>query len=134
MTTVIADTNVFLRFLTKDIQEQAEKVIIRFNQAKIGKIEIFLLHITLVEILFQLEQWYHLPKKEACDKLILLLFQPWIEIEEKPAVLLALTCYPAFNIDFVDLLTWSAAKTRDAKILSFDRDFDRLSPKLRLRP
>lgn len=134
MTIVIADTNIFLRFLTKDIQGQAEKVVERFNQAKTGKIKIFLLDITIVEILFQLEHWYRLSKKESCDKLLLLLFQPWINVDEKPAILLALTCYPAFNIDFVDLLTWSIAKTWDSKILSFDKDYDRLLPKLRLRP
>ena len=134
MINVIADTNIFLRYLTDDVPQQVEKVENRFNQAKSGRIKISVLHITVVEILFNLENWYHLSKKESCDKLLLLFSQPWLDLDEKHAVLFALACYPAFNIDFVDLLTWSIAKIKNVKILSFDKHFGRLNPKLRLEP
>jgi len=134
MTNAVADTNVFLRYLTADLPNQAEKIEARFRQAKSGKIMISVLHIAVVEILFHLENWYHLSKKESSDKLVLLFSQPWLDVDEKRAVLFALTCYPVFNIDFVDLLTWSIAKIKNVKILSFDKHYDRLAPKLRLNP
>lgn len=134
MKTIYADTNVFLRFLTNDIPAQSEKVERRFKQAQSGKFAIVVLHITIIEILFHLERWYKLSKKEATEKLAQLLSPSWITTDHKDAVFEALQLYTEKNIDFVDLLTWNITKEAKTKLLSFDKDFDKLSPNLRLKP
>lgn len=134
MTSVVADTNIFLRYLTNDIPEQADRIAKRFADAKAGKLTVVVLHITIIEILFHLERWYHLSKADATGKLLILLSQPWIDVEEKPVVLTALRRYESVTIDLVDVLTGTIAQHRGYKILSFDRDFERLSRGLTLKP
>jgi predicted nucleic-acid-binding protein len=132
--TFLADANIFLRFLTKDVLGQALKVKKIFEEAESGKLKIFLLHITAVEILFQLEHWYQFSKNEAAEKLISLFSPSWLIIEDKEIVLTALDIYKTIPVDFVDLLTWSLAKKRHLPILSFDKDYDKLEPRLRREP
>lgn len=134
MTSVVADTNIFLRYLTNDIPEQADRIAKRFADAKAGKLTVVVLHITIIEILFHLERWYHLSKADATGKLLILLSQPWIDVEEKPVVLTALRRYESVTIDVVDVLTGTIAQRRRCKVLSFDRDFEKLSKGLTLKP
>lgn len=134
MTTVIGDTNIFLRFLTKDVLKQALKVKKIFHQAEQGYLKIFVLHITVVEILFQLENWYDFSSQEASEKLIVLFSPSWLETEDKDGIFEALQMYKNSRIDFVDILTAILAKRRNLKILSFDKDYDKLIPKIRLEP
>lgn len=131
---IIADTNVFLRFLTNDIPAQAQQIEKRFKQAEQRKFIIVILHITIIEILFHLEKWYKLSKKDAVEKVVQIITPSWIEIGSKDAILEALGIYAEKSIDFVDLITWMVAKSKDAKILSFDKHFDKLTPKIRLKP
>lgn len=134
MPSVVADTNVFLRFLTNDIPSQAKSIEKRFKDAQEEKLRLVVLPISVVEILFQLENWYKFSKREAVEKLMLLFSPSWLEVEDKEAVFEAFTIYKESKIDFVDILTFSMAKKRNSKILSFDKDYDKLSPKLRLEP
>ena len=132
--TLTADTNIFLRFLTGDIPKQAKAVEKRFKQAQAGQFKIEILHITIIEIVFQLENWYQLDKTEASDKLTQLLNPNWIVVKNKNTVLEALTLYKNHKIDFVDILTHTTSKKSDQKILSFDKDFTKLNPNLVLKP
>ena len=134
MKTVLADTNIFLRFLTKDILPQAQLVRKRIEEAREGKYRLVVLHVTIVEILYQLVNRYHYSRKEAADKLLLLFSPIWMDLEDKPVVFDALEAYKTSRIDFVALIIWASANDRGMKILSFDRDFDKLTPKLRLAP
>jgi predicted nucleic-acid-binding protein len=134
MKTVIADTNIFLRFLTNDVPSQAALVEKRFRQAQSGKLKLRILPITIVEILFHLEKWYKHPKTKAVEKIQNLFSPAWMEVDDKDVIFEALCQYEISNIDFVDILTWSCAKKSKERILSFDKDFDKLNPKLRLNP
>ncbi|KKS45754.1 hypothetical protein A3J20_05420 [Candidatus Gottesmanbacteria bacterium RIFCSPLOWO2_02_FULL_42_29] len=134
METVVLDTNVILRYLTNDVPAQAEKVKKRFLDAAKGKIQFEILPITVVEIIFQLANWYNLAKDDIC-RMILALFSPdWIIIREKEIIFEAISLYRLKNIDIVDLLVFVTSKNDNKKILSFDKDFDKLSPKIRLQP
>lgn len=134
MTKVCVDTNALLRYLTNDIPAQAEKIENRLRQAENGNLEIYLFQINIVEVLYQMENWYKFTKKETAEKLFKLLKPEWFQVEAKQAVIEALKVYSETKIDFVDLLTWAKAFESGLQVLSFDRDFDKLSPKLRLKP
>lgn len=128
------DTNVVIRYLTNDVPQQADRVKQRLLQAKEGKLNLAITSFTIVEILFILQSWYKLTKDEAVTKLQTFISPDWIKVEKKKAVLGAFEFYKEKNIDFVDLLNFSVAKEDKAKILSFDKDFDKLTPKLRVEP
>lgn len=134
MTTVVADANLFLRFLTNDVPFQARRSAERFKDAEKGKLRLILFHFVLIEILFQLENWYKLTRREAGNKLTEILSFEWIEIENKSFVVEALTAYPQTKIDFVDILLYTLAKGENHQILSFDKDFDTFTAKMRIEP
>ena len=55
-------------------------------------------------------------------------------VKEKEVIFEALNIYRLNKIDLVDLIIWTTAKNENKKLLSFDKDFDKLSPKIRLEP
>jgi len=134
MNTLLVDTNVVLRFLTNDIPSQAKKVEKRFKTAQEGKISLRILPIVVIEIIFHLEHWYKFKKVDACEKIKMLFSPTWMQLDEKVAIFESLEIYKTSNIDFVDLILWCIAKKDKQKILSFDKDYDKLSPKLRTTP
>jgi len=134
MKVAVVDANVILRFLTNDVLVQANKVRERFKEAARGKIDLAILPITVVEIVFLLEHWYQYGRGEICDKLLLLFAPEWMNLQSKAAVFEALRVYKERNIDFVDVLLWGIARDEQRAVLSFDKDFDKLDPKIRLEP
>lgn len=130
----LVDTNIFIRFLTRDVPEQADKIEKFFLKASQGKISLSVTNFTIVEVLYILESWYKLKKDDAVSKIQTLITPDWIGLEKKEIILEALQIYIEENIDFVDILNFVFAKERELKILSFDKDFDKLIPKLRVEP
>lgn len=128
------DANVIIRYLTEDIPQQADKVEQRLLQAKEGKLYVAITSFIIVEVLFILQSWYKLTKGEAITKLQTFISPNFIKVERKKSILEAFEFYKEKNIDFVDLLNFAIAKEDKAKILSFDKDFDKLTPKLRVEP
>ena len=134
MKTVLVDANLLLRFLTNDVPAQAERVQKRLKEAEKGKLNLVLLPLTVMEVVFHLEHWYHFTKEEVRDKLLILFSPEWIHVEHKAAVFSALRVYAQKNIDFVDIFLWSIAAHEQRGILSFDKDFDKLEPRIRMEP
>jgi len=134
MKCIYVDTNVFLRFLTRDIPDQSDRAEAYLRKAKKGELRMTVMHITILEILFQLERFYDVSRAEAVAKVALLIEPDWIQVDNKKVVMEALYEYKRNNIDFVDILTWSMAKAEHVGILSFDKDFDKLEPSIRLEP
>ncbi|MDA1317303.1 MAG: PIN domain-containing protein [bacterium] len=134
MKCIYADTNVFLRFLTKDVPDQADRAEAYLRKAEKGKLCMTVMHITILEILFQLERFYDLSRAEAVAKVALLIEPDWLRVDNKKVVMDALYEYERYTIDFVDILTWCMAKAEKVAILSFDKDFDTLKPSIRIEP
>lgn len=132
--TYYVDTNIFVRYLTEDIPQQTELVEKRFQQAKQNQINLITTEFTIAEVLYVLQSFYKMDRGQAIVKVQTMISPRWINVERKEEVLEALLLYKTMNIDFVDLLNWAVAKENKAKILSFDKDFDKLTPKLRVEP
>jgi predicted nucleic-acid-binding protein len=121
---------VFLRFLTNDVPAQAVRVEKRFKEAEKGEIILRILPITVVEILFHLERWYGYSKDKAIEKVESLFRPEWMRVDDKNVIFEALNNYLEVNIDFVDVLTFSYVKSSDQQVLSFDKDYKKLTPNL----
>lgn len=134
MTVVYADANIFLRFLTNDVPQQASRIEKRLRECETGKLQIIVTPIVTVEVIFHLENWYKLSKTEAVDKLAALLSPEWLSVVDRDAVFTALNIYKDKSIDFVDAFLWASAAQQSAQVLSFDADFEKLDPSLRLDP
>ena len=121
MRQILVDTNVFLRFLLKDIPKQYERSRLLFKRAKEGKIKLFVPQIVIFEVHFALEKYYGFKKKDVIDKLGSLLSSNYFQIDSKEGFLGALELYKTSNTNFVDCFLTSQAKIEDLEIFSFDK-------------
>jgi len=102
MTRCFVDTNVFLRFLTNDVPEQAERAATLFRDASAGKIVLMTSVLVLAEIVWTLESYYGLPKGGVAGKVLAILNTPGLVVENAALLAEAATVYTTANVDFVD--------------------------------
>ena len=100
--TVFADTNLFLRYLTDDIPEQADKVEALLRRAGQGELRLVTTSLVIAEIVWTLESHYHVPKPDIQDNLLAILGTPGLEVEDADLLLQAATWYAGKNVDFID--------------------------------
>jgi predicted nucleic-acid-binding protein len=96
------DTNLFLRYLTKDVPEQAQAVDRLLAEAERGRCRLRTSILTIAEIVWTLESYYELHKAEIRDRVMGMLNTPGLEVENSNLIARAIALYVDENIDFVD--------------------------------
>ncbi|MBI3384711.1 PIN domain-containing protein [Candidatus Gottesmanbacteria bacterium] len=130
MKVYFADTNIFLRFILPENTRQKSQAEKYFIGARKKEIVIVVCQIVIFEICFALEKYYELPRLEVYHHLKTLVSVPYFEVEERENLLEALDIYQLENIDLVDAFLFCQAVSRNAEILSFDKDFKKLTSSL----
>lgn len=102
MTEHFVDTNIFLRYLTKDVPEQAQAVDRLLAEAEAGRYRLHTSVLTIAEIVWTLESYYELDKEEIRERVVGILNTPGLEVENSELIARAIGLYVDENIDFVD--------------------------------
>jgi len=129
------DTNVLLRYLTNEPQEQAEQAARLFQRISAGAERVWLEDIVLAEVAWTLLSYYRASRQQVAEWLLELLAHQSIEARDKDVLRVALVIFQEKNVDFADAQIAAqmlADGTRE--IYSFDRDFDRIPGITRLEP
>lgn len=136
MTVCFIDTNLFIRYLTNDDTEKADRVDRLLNQAASGKIRLLTAEMVLAEVVWVLESYYRLEKRPIADMLQAILSTPGLEVLNGKIVEQALPYYSLQNIDFIDAYIVALMKKHGvAGIYSFDKKhLDRIVQVTRLEP
>jgi predicted nucleic-acid-binding protein len=123
------DTNVFLRFITNDIPEQAGAVERLFKSAVSGEIQLITNELVIAEIVWTLETYYKIPKKRIKGDILAILNTPGLTVNNDDIIIQAIAWYEEKNIDFIDAYNASWMLLHDVKeIYSFDeRHFRRIA-------
>jgi len=118
---ILVDANVVLRYLLKDIADQADqaKSIIAENQVNV------LLGV-LAEVVYVLSGVYEVPRKEIADILIGFGNLDNVIYEQESIAFRALTAFSDNNIDFIDGILYSYHVLGVAEIMSFDKKLNTL--------
>ena len=127
MKTYFVDTNVFLRFFLKDNPSQYEAVLKHFTKAGRGEEKLILIPQVVMEVSFLLEKFYKLGKEKTLEYLVSLVNNPDFAVPERKVLIRMLDTYKSVSIDLVDAYLYSSAQEAGAEVLSFDRDFRRIS-------
>ena len=122
---IIPDTNIFLRFILKDVPSQARIAKKLFRDAEAGKINIFVPQIIIFEIQFILNKYYLLSRKLVAEKLEKIVLAPFYFVQDRQSLLAAIGIYREKNISFVDSFLKAICENKNFKLLSFDK-FDDL--------
>ena len=119
---VFVDTNVFLRYLTNDVPDQAEAFETLLKLAADAEFSLVADSLVLAEIVWTLESYYKLPKQEIQTMIFSILNTPGIEIPEKDMILQAALWYVDKNVDFIDAFNaaWMADQGIES-VVTFDQ-------------
>ena len=131
----LVDTNILVRFFTKDDPEKAERCKELLAKGKEGKIDLFISDMVFAELVWVLEKVYlfHREKIKGCLEAILgtenLRFGNKNVLEE------TIFLYEKYNIDFIDAYHSAFMRQKGfSSIYSYDTDFDKLSEIERREP
>lgn len=116
------DTNYFLRFLLKDINNQHLEAKNFFLSASEGKVSLITSTIVFFEIYWVLSSYYGKSKTEITDVLKKILSLNFIELEEREVLFNAISLFQKTSLDLEDCYNIYYAKSKGVK--SF-RTFDK---------
>jgi predicted nucleic acid-binding protein len=135
METVFVDTNIFLRYLTKDDPSKYEKCREMFKKAMKGDIAITTSGMVIAELVWTLLSYYKVPKAEVVEKVSVIVGTKNLSIPDKHVVADALVVYARKNIDFIDAYNAIFMRYQGLRgIYSYDEDFDLIEEIRRREP
>lgn len=126
MKTVYLDTNIFVRFLIKDIPHQFETAKLWFTKIENKEIKAFASILVINELIWILENYYQLKRAifiPQIEKLLLLNNIKVVEVK-KNLVFDILQIMKEKTIDFTDV--YLSSITNIENIVSFDKDFAKI--------
>lgn len=98
------DTNVLLRYLTKDndvSSKACEKLLERAHRKEIA---LYVFPVTVMEIVWVLEKYYQFSKKKVRELVEVIINTPELKVEMQDVLLKALKVYEEKSIKFADAL------------------------------
>lgn len=123
-----AYTNLFLRYLTNDIPDQAEAFEVILRRAERGEIPLVTNSLVIAEIVWTLESYYRLPPGEVQDKVLAILNTPGLEVADGDTLLQAILWHVEKSVDFIDAYNaaWMAEQGIHTIITLDQKHFKRL--------
>ncbi|MHB8810930.1 MAG: PIN domain-containing protein [Desulfobulbaceae bacterium] len=116
------DTNIFLRYLTNDDPEKADRVEQLLRKAASGKIALVTTELVIAEIIWVLESYYEVDKEQIAEQVRAILATEGLETINGDLVSQALEYYIFDNIDFIDgYIAALMRKKGIAEIFSYDK-------------
>ena len=116
------DTNVLVRFLVKDDEQQAEAAYNKFKKAEADKQVLFIPVLVVLETIWVLESVYTVKRQKILDAIEDLLLMPILEFESQPAVRSFVSSARENKADLADLLIGNSARFAGCEcVLTFDR-------------
>jgi predicted nucleic acid-binding protein len=135
METIFVDTNIFLRYLTKDDLSKYEKCREMFKRAMKGEIAIITSGMVIAELVWTLLSYYKVPKAEVVEKITVIVGTKNLSIPDKQVVADALVLYARKNIDFIDAYNAIFMRYQGLRdIYSYDEDFELIEDIQRREP
>ena len=133
------DTNVILRYLTRDDEAKAKACYRLFQRVKQGHEELFVCEAIVSEVVYVLSSLrgpYRLSHEEIKARFLPILTLRGLKLPQKKVYLLALDLYASSPfLDFEDALAVSHMEQRGiTEIVSYDKDFDRIEGIRRIAP
>lgn len=123
---MLADANVFLRFLRNDHAEHSPAAKKLIEEAAARTVILRVPEIVVADIFYTLTApMMKIPRAAAARQLSALLQQPGIDVENRTRVLDILGLCETRNIDYGDaaLIVFAQSAAQPLPILSFDQDF-----------
>lgn len=117
MRRLLVDTNVVLRYLLRDNEEQSQ---IAKNLIEGGA---FILPEVLIETSHVLRTFYEVDRQSIATQLLIVL--DWVEMEHKTVMIRAVEIFAATKLDFVDCILAAYHDIDNAEVFTFDKKLNK---------
>ncbi|MCB0975063.1 MAG: type II toxin-antitoxin system VapC family toxin [Actinobacteria bacterium] len=125
------DTNIFVRHLTGDPSDMAE----RASMFLAGAERLYLTDLVLAETVYVLESFYEVPHQQVATAMRSLLALPSIVTVDPALLLRTIEIYEIDRLDFAEAYLVACAEvTGIGQVASFDRAIDRVPSVERIEP
>jgi len=132
---VFIDTNILLRYLTKDDPVQYPRCRQFFKKAQDGEILLVTSSLVIAELIWTLASHYRVPKENIIEKISIIIGSDAVQIPDKDLIAEALLLFGRKNVDYIDAYNSVLMRQLDLKeIYTYDKDFDKLETVRRLEP
>jgi len=129
------DTNIFLRYLTKDDASGYDKCREIFKKAVDGNLKLATSGIVIAELIWSLLSYYKVQKADVIEKISVIVGTDSLYIPDKDIITDALVLYSRKNIDYIDAYNAVFMKRYGfEEIYSYDKDFDAVEGIKRIEP
>jgi predicted nucleic-acid-binding protein len=130
------DTNLLLRYFTRDDEEKAQKVLSLLKRVEKNEEKVITSFLVIFETIFTLESYYKISREEVKDLMSPILDLRGLKLEDKEVYQEALDIYTQKKkVSFADAFnTAFSIKNGVKEIYSYDTDFDKLDQIERITP
>lgn len=129
------DTNVFLRYLTRDDPQKALESFELLKKIENGEETVTTSSLVILEIVFTLEHFYRVSREDIFQLLEPILNLKGLSLQNKSTFMEALKLYSKVELSFADAFNIAFMKKIGInEIYSYDKDFDGIDGIKRLQP
>lgn len=119
------DTNIFLRYLTRDDPLRYEKCREILKKGVEGKIGLVTSEMVIAELIWTLLSYYKVSKADIVEKISVIVSTENLYIHDKDIIIDAVILYSRKNIDYIDAYNAVFMRYHDFQdIYSYDGDLD----------
>ncbi len=128
---IFPDTNILLRYLLADVEEQYQEIRPFFEALKQGRQKAVILSEVFLESFYVLTKTYSIPAKEVAEALKDLLLYKGVVNRDKNLLLEAFNLFlESEGLSLLDCLLCIKARKQKGKILTFDKKLKRKCPEV----
>ena len=123
----LPDTNILIRYLTRDDEPLYARAKEFFDQVKEGSMRAIIIESVIAECIYVLTKIYKVPKNKAAGSLIDILRYKGIANQDQKELIRALTLFSERNLDIVDCILCVKAAGSHTSLFSFDSELNKMS-------
>ena len=135
MSTCFLDTNILLRYLTRDDEDKAQRSLSLLIKAEQGQEKVITSSLVIFEVVFTLQSFYKIPRQQIKELVLPIIFLRGLHLPGKHVYQRAFDLYVTKNISFADAYNVAYMLAEEVfHIYSWDTDFDKIDGITRLEP
>ncbi len=135
MPTYFLDTNILLRYLTRDDEQMAQGALNLLMRIERGEEKVITSSLVIFETVFTLQSFYKVPRQSIKEQMLAVISLRGLHLSDKNLYYQAFDLYASKNISFADAYNAAYILSEHVSgIYSWDRDFDKVEGIVRLEP
>ncbi len=135
MSICFLDTNILLRYLTRDDEAKALSALHLLMRVEQGEEKIITSSLVIFETIFTLQSFYKVPRQQIKELLLPIISLKNLQLPDKIVYYHAFDLYVSKNISFADAYNAAYMLSHQvSNVYSWDTDFDKIENITRLEP